>query len=183
MYRLGAIQTLRDEVYGARETADVASKFLNDRNMKDRFRLIFNSTGEYETFIKNLQREQSMARTRGMVEGGSPTTRIAQEVAEIQGPAPSEIISSGAQMVRGDILGGGANLLRQLVPRMQGMDQNVAEQLTRSVLDPSFVRQQETLIGLTPVLDELRRRAMQQQVRATGYSATAGTAVPGLLGD
>lgn len=183
MYRLGAIQTLRDEIYGMRETADVASKFLNDRNMKDRFRLIFNSTGEYENFIKNLQREQSMARTRGMIEGGSPTTRIAQEVAEIQGPAPSEIISSGAQMVRGDILGGGANLLRQLVPRMQGMDENVAEQLTRSVMDPSFARQQETLLGLTPVLDELRRRAMQQQVRATGYSATAGTAVPGLLGD
>lgn len=183
MYRLGAIQTLRDEIYGMRETADVASKFLNDRNMKDRFKLIFNSTGEYENFIKNLQREQSMARTRGMIEGGAPTTRIGQEIAEIQGPSPSEIISAGAQMARGDILGGGASLLRQLVPRMQGLNENVAEQLTRSVLDPSFVRQQETLIGLTPVLDELRRRALQQQVRATGYSATAGTAVPGLLGD
>lgn len=183
MYRLGAIQTLRDEVYGAGETRDIATKFLNDRNMKDRFRLIFNSTGEYENFIKNLQREQSMARTRGMIEGGSPTTRIAQEVAEIQGPSPSEIISSGAQMARGDILGGGASLLRQLVPRMQGMDENVAEQLTRSVMDPSFARQQETLLGLTPVLDELRRRALQQQVRATGYSATTGAAVPGLLGD
>ena len=183
MYRLGAIQTLRDEIYGMGETRDVATKFLNDRNMKDRFKLIFNSTGEYETFIKNLQREQAMARTRGMVEGGSPTARIGQEIAEIEGPAPSEIISSGAQMVRGDILGGGAGLLRQLVPRMQGMNENVAEQLTRSVLDPSFARQQETLLGLTPVLDELRRRALQQQVRATGYSATAGTAVPGLLGD
>lgn len=183
MYRLGAIQTLRDEIYGMRETADVASKFLNDRNMKDRFRLIFNSTGEYETFIKNLQREQSMARTRGMIEGGSPTTRIAQEVGELQGPAPSEIISAGTQMARGDLMGGGARMLGQLMPRMQGIDANVAEQITRSVLDPSFVRQQETLLGLTPVLDELRRRALQQQTRAAGYSATAGTAVPGLLGD
>lgn len=182
MYRLGAIQTLRDEIYGMRETADVASKFLNDRNMKDRFRLIFNSTGEYEDFIKNLQREQSMARTRGMIEGGSPTTRIAQEIGEIEGPAPSEIISAGTQMARGDLMGGGARMLGQLVPRMQGIDANVAEQITRSVLDPSFVRQQETLLGLTPVLDELRRRALQQQVRSAGYSATAGTAVPGLLG-
>lgn len=182
MYRLGAIQTLRDEIYGMRETADVASKFLNDRNMKDRFKLIFNSVGEYETFIKNLQREQSMARTRGMIEGGSPTTRIAQEVAELQGPAPSEIISAGTQMARGDLMGGGARMLGQLVPRMQGIDANVAEQLTRSVLDPSFVRQQETLLGLTPVLDELRRRALQQQTRAAGYSATSGAAVPGLLG-
>jgi hypothetical protein len=183
MYRLGAIQTLRDEIYGMRETADVASKFLNDRNMKDRFKLIFNSTGEYEDFIKNLQREQSMARTRGMIEGGSPTTRIGQEVGEIQGPAPSEVISAGTQMIRGDLLGGGSRLLGQVVPRMQGLDQNVAEQITRSVLDPSFVRQQEMLMGLTPVLDELRRRALQQQTRAAGYSATAGTAVPGLLGD
>ena len=181
MYRLGAIQSLRDEIYGMKETADVASKFLNDRNMKDRFKLIFNSTGEYEDFIKNLQREQSMARTRGMIEGGSPTTRIAQEVSEIQGAAPSEIISAGTQMARGDILGGGARMLGQLVPRMQGIDQNVAEQITRSVLDPSFVRQQETLLGLTPVLDELRRRAMQQQTRAMGYSGTTGAAVPGLL--
>ena len=183
MYRLGAIQTLRDEIYGMRETADVASKFLNDRNMKDRFKLIFNSTGEYEDFIKNLQREQSMARTRSMIEGGSPTTRIGQEVGEIQGPAPSEVISAGTQMIRGDLLGGGSRLLGQVVPRMQGLDQNVAEQITRSVLDPSFVRQQETLMGLTPVLDELRRRALQQQTRAAGYSATAGTAVPGLLGE
>ncbi len=183
MYRLGAIQTLRDEIYGMRETADVASKFLNDRNMKDRFKLIFNSTGEYEDFIKNLQREQSMARTRGMIEGGSPTTRIGQEVGEIQGPAPSEVISAGTQMIRGDLLGGGSRLLGQVVPRMQGLDQNVAEQITRSVLDPSFVRQQEMLMGLTPVLDELRRRALQQQTRAAGYSATAGTAVPGLLGE
>jgi hypothetical protein len=183
MYRLGAIQTLRDEIYGMRETADVASKFLNDRNMKDRFKLIFNSTGEYEDFIKNLQREQSMARTRSMIEGGSPTTRIGQEVGEIQGPAPSEVISAGTQMIRGDLLGGGSRLLGQVVPRMQGLDQNVAEQITRSVLDPSFVRQQEMLMGLTPVLDELRRRALQQQTRAAGYSATAGTAVPGLLGE
>lgn len=182
MYRLGAIQTLRDEIYGMRETADVASKFLNDRNMKDRFKLIFNSTGEYETFIKNLQREQSMARTRGAIEGGSPTARIQQEIAEIGGPAPSEIISAGAQMARGDVLGGGSKMLGQIVPRMQGMNENVAEQITRSVLDPSFSRQQDLLIGLTPVFDELRRRALQQQVRSAGYSATAGTAVPGLLG-
>jgi hypothetical protein len=183
MYRLGAIQTLRDEIYGMRETADVASKFLNDRNMKDRFKLIFNSTGEYEDFIKNLQREQSMARTRGAIEGGSPTARIQQEIAEIEGPAPSEVISAGTQMLRGDLLGGGSRMLGQLVPRMQGINENVAEQITRSVLDPSFVRQQQFLTSLTPVLDELRRRALQQQVRATGYSATAGTAVPGLLGD
>jgi hypothetical protein len=183
MYRLGAIQTLRDEIYGMRETADIASKFLNDRNMKDRFKLIFNSTGEYETFIKNLQRERAMARTRSMVEGGSPTARIGQEIAEIEGPAPSEIISAGAQIARGDILGGGSSLLSQIVPRMQGLNENVAEQITRSVLDPRFMQQQETLRSLTPVLDELRRRALQQQVRATGYSATAGAAVPGLLGD
>ena len=183
MYRLGAVQTLRDEIYGMRETADVASKFLNDRNMKDRFKLIFNSTGEYEDFIKNLQRERAMARTRSMVEGGSPTARIGQEISEIEGPAPSEIISAGAQMLRGDVLGGGAGLLRQVVPRMQGINENVAEQITRSVLDPSFASQQQTLRSLTPVLDELMRRALQQQVRATGYSATAGTAVPGILGD
>jgi hypothetical protein len=183
MYRLGAIQTLRDEIYGMRETADVASKFLNDRNMKDRFKLIFNSTGEYEDFIKNLQREQSMARTRGAIEGGSPTARIQQEIAEIEGPAPSEVISAGTQMLRGDLLGGGSRMLGQLVPRMQGINENVAEQITRSVLDPSFARQQQFLTSLTPVLDELQRRALQQQTRATGYSATAGTAVPGLLGE
>lgn len=183
MYRLGAIQTLRDEIYGMRETADVASKFLNDRNMKDRFKLIFNSTDEYENFIKNLQREQSMARTRSMIEGGSPSTRIAQEVAEIEGPAPSEIISAGTQMISGDLLGGGSRLLGQVVPRMQGINENVAEQITRSVLDPNFVRQQLFLQNLTPVFDELQRRALQQQTRAAGYSATAGTAVPGLLGE
>jgi len=183
MYRLGAIQTLRDEIYGMRETADVASKFLNDRNMKDRFKLIFNSTGEYEDFIKNLQREQSMARTRGAIEGGSPTARIQQEIAEVEGPAPSEVISAGTQMLRGDLLGGGSRMLGQLVPRMQGINENVAEQITRSVLDPSFARQQQFLTSLTPVLDELQRRALQQQTRAAGYSATVGTAVPGLLGE
>jgi hypothetical protein len=66
---------------------------------------------------------------------------------------------------------------------MQGINENVAEQITRSVLDPNFVRQQLFLQNLTPVFDELQRRALQQQTRAAGYSATAGTAVPGLLGE
>ena len=73
-------------------------------------------------------------------------------------------------------------MVGQIVPRMQGMNENVAEQITRSVLDPNFLRQQLFLQNLTPVFDELQRRALQQQVRSTGYSATAGGAVPGLLG-
>jgi uncharacterized protein with von Willebrand factor type A (vWA) domain len=73
------------------------------------------------------------------------------------------------------------NMMRQLAPRLQGMDENVAELISRSVFDPSFAQQQQLLTSLTPVMDELRRRAMQQQVRAAGTSTTAGQLVPGLL--
>jgi hypothetical protein len=181
MYRLGAVQSLRDEIYGMRETANIADKFLNNREMRDRMKTIFNSTGEYEAFIKNLERERQMAVTRARIEGGSPTAPIQQDIAELQGPSPSEVIQAGTQMVRGDLIGGGMNMMRQLAPRLQGMDENVAETISRSVLDPRFAQQQQFLTTLTPVMDELRKRALQQQVRAAGTSTTAGQLVPGLL--
>ena len=183
MYRLGAVQSLRDEIYGMREKGNIADKFLDSREMRDRMRTIFNSTGEYETFIKNLERERQMGITRGKIEGGSPTTPIAQDVAELQGPSATEIIASGAQMARGDLLGGGMSMARQLAPRLQGINENVAQELSDILLNPSFNVQQQALLNVAPIMDELRRRALQQQVRQAGGSATAGQLVPGLLGD
>lgn len=183
MYRLGAVQSLRDEIYGMRETANIADKFLNSREMRDRMRTVFNSQGEYETFVKNLERERQMAVTRARIEGGSPTAPIQQDIAELTGPSPTEVLAAGAQMAGGNLTGGGMNLMRQLAPRLQGMNENVAEQVSRSVLDPRFNQQQEFLLGLTPVMDELRRRALQQQTRAAGTSTSAGQMVPGLLAD
>lgn len=181
MYRLGAVQSLRDEIYGMRETANIADKFLNSREMRDRMRTIFNSQGEYETFIKNLERERQMAVTRARIEGGSPTAPIQQDIAELTAQSPSEMLQAGAQIASGNIMGGAGNLMRQLAPRLQGMNENVAEQVSRNVLDPRFMQQQEFLLGLTPLMDQLRQRAMQQQTRAAGSAATAGQLVPGLL--
>ena len=183
MYRLGAVQSLRDEIYGMREKGNIADKFLDSREMRDRMRTIFNSTGEYETFIKNLERERQMGITRARIEGGSPTAPIQQDIAELQGPSATEIIASGAQMARGDLLGGGMSMARQLAPRLQGINENVAQQLSDILLNPSFNVQQQALLNVAPIMDELRRRALQQQVRQAGGSATAGQLVPGLLGD
>lgn len=183
MYRLGAVQSVRDEIYGMRETANIADKFLNSREMRDRMRTIFNSQGEYEAFVKNLERERQMAVTRARIEGGSPTAPIQQDIAELQGPSPTEVLAAGAQMAGGNLTGGGMSMLRQLAPRLQGMNENVAEQISRSVLDPRFNQQQEFLLGLTPLMDQLRRQALQQQTRAAGTSTSAGQMVPGLLAD
>lgn len=183
MYRLGAVQSVRDEIYGMRETANIADKFLNSREMRDRMRTVFNSQGEYEAFVKNLERERQMAVTRGKIEGNSVTTPLAQDVAEITAQSPSEMLRAGAQMAGGDLMGGATNLMRQLAPRLQGMNENVAEQISRSVLDPRFNQQQEFLLGLTPLMDQLRRQALQQQTRAAGTSTSAGQMVPGLLAD
>ena len=183
MYRLGAVQSVRDEIYGMRETGNIADKFLNSREMRDRMRTVFNSQGEYETFIKNLERERQMAVTRARIEGGSPTAPIQQDIAELQAQSPSEMLRAGAQMAGGDLMGGATNLMRQLAPRLQGMNENVAEQISRSVLDPRFNQQQEFLLGLTPLMDQLRRQALQQQTRAAGTSTSAGQMVPGLLAD
>lgn len=183
MYRLGAVQSVRDEIYGMRETANIADKFLNSREMRDRMRTVFNSQGEYETFIKNLERERQMAVTRARIEGGSPTAPIQQDIAELAAQSPTEMLQAGAQMATGNVTGGATNLMRQLAPRLQGMNENVAEQISRSVLDPRFNQQQEFLLGLTPLMDQLRRQALQQQTRAAGTSTSAGQMVPGLLAD
>jgi uncharacterized protein with von Willebrand factor type A (vWA) domain len=63
------------------------------------------------------------------------------------------------------------------------MNENVAEQVARNVLNPSFTQQQQLLTSLSPVMDELRRRALQQQTRAAGVSTSAGQFVPGLLAE
>jgi len=183
MYRLGAIQSVRDDIYASKDTADIADKYLNSREMRDRMRTVFNSDGEYEAFVKNLERERQMAITRSRIEGGSPTAPIGQDIAELSGPAPSEILTATGQLMRGDLVGGGLNLMGQFVPRMQGLNENVAEQVARSVLNPSFAQQQQILTNISPVMDELRRRALQQQTRAAGASISAGQLVPGLLAD
>ena len=183
MYRLGAIQSVRDDIYGEKELKNIADKYLNSREMRDRMRTVFNSEGEYEAFVKNLERERQMAITRSRIEGGSPTALIGQDIAELAGPAPSEVISAGGQLMRGDLIGGGLNLMGQLAPRLQGINENVAEQVARNVLNPSFAQQQELLTSLSPVMDELRRRALQQQTRAAGVSTSAGQFVPGLLSE
>lgn len=183
MYRLGAIQSVRDDIYASKDTADIADKYLNSREMRDRMRTVFNSDGEYEAFVKNLERERQMAITRSRIESGSPTAPIGQDIAELSGPAPSEILTATGQLMRGDLVGGGLNLMGQFVPRMQGLNENVAEQVARSVLNPSFAQQQQILTNISPVMDELRRRALQQQTRAAGASISAGQLVPGLLAD
>ena len=183
MYRLGAVQSLRDEIYGMKETGDIAGKFINSREMRDRMRTIFNSNGEYEAFVKNLERERQMAITKSRIEGGSITTPLAQDVAEMAGPSPTELIGAGAQMAGGNVLGGMANIYRQLGPRIQGIDQNVAEALSRSVLNPSFNQQQQLLMGITPVMQELQRRALGESTRRAAYSTSAGGAPATLLGE
>ena len=183
MYRLGAIQSLRDEIYGMKETGDIAGRFINSREMRDRMRTVFNSQGEYEAFVKNLERERQMAITRSRIEGGSPTAPIQQDIAEMAGPSPTDLIGAGAQMAGGNVLGGMTNLYRQLGPRIQGIDQNVAEALSRSVLNPSFNQQQQLLMGISPVMQELQRRALGESTRRAGYSTSAGAAPATLLGE
>ena len=183
MYRLGAVQSLRDEIYGMKETGDIAGRFINSREMRDRMRTVFNSQGEYEAFVKNLERERQMAITRSRIEGGSITTPLAQDVAEMAGPSPTDLIGAGAQMAGGNVLGGMTNIYRQLGPRIQGIDQNVAEALSRSVLDPSFNQQQQLLMGISPVMQELQRRALGESTRRAGYSTSAGAAPATLLGE
>jgi hypothetical protein len=181
MYRLGAIEQLRNDIYNQKETADIASRYLSKGIMKDRLATVFNSPNEYEAFVKQLERERQMAITRSRIEGGSPTARIGQEIEEIQGASPGEIASAGAQLARGDFLGGAANLARQLGPRIQGLNQNVAEEVSRSLLNPSYLQNQQFLGTLTPVMDELQRRARAESARRAGYSTGAGMVVPGLL--
>jgi len=182
MYRLGAVQSVRDDIYGMKETGDIAGKFINSREMRDRMRTVFNSEGEYEAFVKNLERERQMAITRSRIEGGSITTPLAQDVAEMAGPSPTNLIGAGAQMAGGNVLGGMTDLYRQLGPRIQGIDQNVAEALSRSVLDPSFNQQQQLLMGISPVMQELQRRALGESTRRAGYSTSVGGA-GGLLSE
>jgi hypothetical protein len=181
MYRLGAIEQLRNDIYNQKETADIASRYLSKGVMKDRLATVFNSPNEYEAFVKQLERERQMAITRTRIEGGSITTPLAQDVAELQGAAPSELASAGVQMARGDLLGGAANLARQLGPRIQGLNQNVAEEVSRNLLNPSYLQNQQFLGTLTPVMDELQRRAMAEGARRAGYSTGAGMVLPGLL--
>lgn len=181
MYRLGAIEQLRNDIYNQKETSDIASRYLSKGVMKDRLATVFNSPNEYEAFIKQLERERQMAITRSRIEGGSPTARIGQEIDEIQGASPGELAGAGVQMARGDLLGGAANLARQLGPRIQGLNQNVAEEVSRSLLNPSYLQNQQFLGTLTPVMDELQRRAMAEGARRAGYSTGAGMVLPGLL--
>lgn len=88
MYRRGAFNAVRDEIESAAETGTAALRAkLKTPKFKRRLRAAFDSDEQFEEFVDALESERSYQETRNMIQGGSPTERIRQEVLEFQGGA------------------------------------------------------------------------------------------------
>jgi hypothetical protein len=88
MYRRGAFNAVRDEVESAAETGTAAMRAkLRTPKYRRRLQAAFETDQQFEEFLQALENERAYQETRNMIQGGSPTARIQQEIEQFQGDA------------------------------------------------------------------------------------------------
>lgn len=170
MYRLGAIQTLREKLGGDDVTLDAARRagILKPAQL-ERFKEIFPTDKAFNDFVRTLDAEQTMFRTRSAVTGNSTT---AKQLASMQEDAPSPVETAADAGM--SVMSGGVtpfSLLRALGRAgSKKMSPEVAETLAGLTTNMDQTRMQQVLEEAYAVQ---RREALAEALkRSAGVGAT-----------
>ena len=172
MYRLGAMQALREKLGNQDVTYNAAQRagILKPAQL-ERFKELFPTDRAFSDFVKTLDLEQTMFRTRAAVTGNSTTAKQLASMAE-EAPSPLETAAdAGAAVVTGGMTP--LSLIRALgrvgAPKMDAATAEAVAGLTTG-LDQT---------RLNTVLEEIyaaqRREALSKALeRSIGVGATLG---------
>ncbi|MDZ4320922.1 MAG: hypothetical protein U1A07_19130, partial [Phenylobacterium sp.] len=166
MYRLGAIQTLREKLGGEDVTIDAARRagVLKPAQL-ERLKVLFPTDRAFNDFVRTLDAEQTMFRTRAAVTGNSTT---AKQLAAMQEEAPSPLetaADAGASVVTGGFTP--LTLLRAL------------SQAGSKKLSPEAA---EAIAALTTGLDQTRLPAVLEEIYAVQRREALAAALERSLG-
>lgn len=99
MYRLGALQALKDKLGNSNVTYDASAKAgLLQPNQLERFKEMFPTHEGFSGFIRNLESERTMFGTKTAAFGNSTT---AKQLAHLLEPAPDPAAEGAAKVVEG----------------------------------------------------------------------------------
>jgi hypothetical protein len=163
MYRVGALDAIRQAMDKAGDNADLVKRIFGSTHRREQLRALLGDDETFEALAQKMGAESRMVRTKDKILGGSPTARIGSELVDMAGANIGEIAATGLDVAKGNLpalLMRGAGAIGR---RVSGNTGNVADELSSRML---------TQPG-TPQFDDLMRALAESNIRA-GRRQAAG---------
>lgn len=169
LYRLGHARAIIEKIRKPRTTSDRTDNIFASRDVQMKLRALFPNASSkgpqgvaereaLRAFQRDLVREARKADTRKAVQGGSMTDRNlinAQEAGQ-----PSQMLKTGAQVARGDVLGPVLDYLGRIGNRFSGLNPSSSEALLELAMRRASPE------SIEPLIDALRKSAAQPASQA-----------------
>lgn len=108
-FRMGAMRGLVDKIESMADNRNVGGKLIESPRAREVLRMVFPTDEAFDGFVRLAEAESRFSQTRNMVLGGSPTTRIAEDVSALNQGA-----SMASAMAQGDPVMASISLIRNL---------------------------------------------------------------------
>ncbi len=95
-FRLGALRGIIDKLDRSPANRNAAQKLIESNRSRQMLRMVFPDEESFNRFIQTAEAESTFSGTKNTVLGGSPTTRITEDVKDIQ-----EGLSAGSAILQG----------------------------------------------------------------------------------
>jgi len=164
-FRLGVFRQMRDTIANAPDGSDVVKRIFGSDMKRDRLRAVFPTEDAFEAFTEAMRRESRMFELRRVVEGGSPTARILEELSDAADEASTlETVLSGDH--RGFLRG----LWRGAVMRARNLSGETADKLGEML----FSTDQKAVRAAIKALDSQATAVAAGDVAVPAIAAVAG---------
>lgn len=178
MYRLGALQGLKDKLGNADVTYDAARQAgVLKPNQLERFKELFPSKEAFAKFADMLANEQTMFQTRGAILGNSTTAKQLAAMADNDGSPMESFAQTAFDAKTGNVMG----LIRAL--GRVGGPAKLSEPSAEALASILTNMDQAAIPGVVQRLTEAQKRqmladALRQSTGAGAASAAAGAGSP-----
>lgn len=169
-YRIGAIDSLKQKIETAKDTADVRKRIFGSKAERDRIRVLFPDDESFSAFERNMNLEAAMRTTQEKVLGNSATVarQLAAQGLEAEPGFISQIIEQGP--IRG--------ALGYVRAQGQGVAGQTADELGKLLFKLGDPRAN---VQALRELDAYERLLLEQAARRAAGAAGAATLAPSLL--
>lgn len=170
-YRLGAVESLIDQIEVKGEGADLSLFFKKNRQAKQRLQMLFDNDEQFDKFIEYVNVERQGAMTRKAGAGSNTEDKIEARRQFIESADSPVMDIFGDIMTYGPSTGLKANFAKQIQRRTMGVNPNVAD-TAGSILFNRDRNLRERMIE-----DMVKKVPKRREAKRAGRrNVTAGTA-------
>jgi hypothetical protein len=179
MYRLGALQALKDKLGNADVTFDAARRAgLLKPNQLERFKEMFPTREGFSAFVKNMESEQTMFDTRSRVLGNSTTAKQLLAAQENDDSVLKQALTAGLAAKTGHLghvfnylwtVGGAPKMGAPTAEALASILTNTDQSMLPSVTDKLLAAQRAEAMA-----EQLRKMSLTGASQAAPAALTAG---------